>query len=256
MTSSKALRTVSPPNPESKTPILGESAEERPELRERLPFIHFVPGIRPIRLNVFQPFRHIIERRFDSTARPRRYWRPMRARSRMPQKSANLLCRFRRKNVLELASLLLDLRLALERQTVGKQPLGQAMPPNNVSSSLASPRSQFHNHASVAHGKPRRLQRVVARIHERLVIVRFRRMRRSLDQPHLPHLVHRQAHWQRAVNFHVLDLSNLALFLHHPQLFQHFLKLLFVRHGEYFLRRNLSVVQLNAAITQSRDYRI
>jgi hypothetical protein len=40
----------------------------------------------------------------------------------MPQKSTNLIRRLGRKNVLELASLLLDLRLAIHRQTIREQP--------------------------------------------------------------------------------------------------------------------------------------
>ncbi len=58
--------------------------------------------------------------------------------------------------MLELASLLLDFRLAFERQTVREQPLRQPMPPNDIRRPLPSTRRQFNHHTSVSHGKPRR----------------------------------------------------------------------------------------------------
>src|ERR1041385_5912086 len=58
-------------------------------------------------------------------ARPRRNRRPVRAAARMSQKCADLIGRFRRQDVLELASLLLDLGLAVHGQAISKEPLGQ-----------------------------------------------------------------------------------------------------------------------------------
>ena len=55
-----------------------------------------------------------------SAARPRRNRRPMRARARMSEERADLVRRFRRENVFELARLLFDLGLAVHRQTIGK----------------------------------------------------------------------------------------------------------------------------------------
>ena len=74
----------------------------------------------------------------------------MRASLWVSQECANLICSFRRKDVLELARLLLDLRLAIHRQAVGEQALGQSMPANYVSRSLTSLGSEFDNHAAVA----------------------------------------------------------------------------------------------------------
>src|ERR1700677_2379772 len=54
-------------------------------------------------------------------ARPRRNRRTMWAGPRMSEECADLVGRFRRKDVLELAGLLLDLRFAVHGQTVGKK---------------------------------------------------------------------------------------------------------------------------------------
>ena len=56
----------------------------------------------------------------------------------MPQKSADLVGSFGRKNVLELASLLLDFRFAVHGQAIGKQPLCQAVPADNAAGALAA----------------------------------------------------------------------------------------------------------------------
>lgn len=61
----------------------------------------------------------------------------MRAGPWMPKERADFVGRLRRKNVLELTRLLLDFRLAVHRQTVGKEPLGQPVPPDNAPGALA-----------------------------------------------------------------------------------------------------------------------
>src|SRR5208337_3004947 len=86
-----------------------------------------------------------------AAARPRRNRRPVRAGSRMPKECTNLVRRFRRKNVLELASLLLDLRLAIHGQAVSKQALRQPVTPDDASRSFAAPRREFHNQCPIAH---------------------------------------------------------------------------------------------------------
>ena len=69
----------------------------------------------------------------------------MRTSLRMTQETANLIGSLRRENVLKLACLLLDLRLAIHRQTVCKQPLSQPMPPDNVRGLFTSTLSEFDN---------------------------------------------------------------------------------------------------------------
>ena len=56
----------------------------------------------------------------------------MRARSGMTKECADLVSRFRGKNVLELAGLLFNLGLAVHGKTVSKQPLSQAVPADDV----------------------------------------------------------------------------------------------------------------------------
>lgn len=74
----------------------------------------------------------------------------MRTGSRMPEERADLVGRFRRKNVLELACLLLDLAFAIHGETVGEQAFRQTMAPNNAGGTLAAERSEFDNHAAIA----------------------------------------------------------------------------------------------------------
>ena len=101
----------------------------------------------------------------------------MRASSRMAEEVADLIRRAGRENVLELASLLLDFRLAIEREAIGEESFGQAMPPNDIGSALTATRRKFDNHRSVAARDAVRFERVMAGIHEGFVIVAFGRMR-------------------------------------------------------------------------------
>src|SRR5437588_9686487 len=91
----------------------------------------------------------------------------------MRQECADLIGGFGREDVLELARLLFDLAFAVHSQTVGEQALGQAMPPDNASGTLAPSRCEFDNEAAVPYRRGHRLQRLVARIHEWFVIMRF-----------------------------------------------------------------------------------
>ena len=119
--------------------------------------------------------------------------------------------------------------------------------PRGVSSTISVPSPRRSGH---------RLQRLVARIHERLVTMRMRRMRRRNHHPHLDHLFNRHAHWQRAVHFHALDFGDLSMLGQHPEFFQNFVQLLLVGHGENFLRRDLAVMQLDAPVGQPGHHRI
>ena len=79
------------------------------------------------------------------TARSGRNGGAVRTRSRVPEKRANLICSFRRENVLTLACLLLDLAFAVHSQTVGEQAFRQSMASNNAGGTLATARRQFDN---------------------------------------------------------------------------------------------------------------
>ena len=130
------------------------------------------------------------------------------------------------------------------------------MAANDIGGALTSSRSQFHHHAAIPDGHPRGLQGVVAGIHERLMVVCLGRMRRGCNQSHLAHLVYRKADRQSAMHFHALDFCNLAMFFHHPELFEHLFELLLVRHREDLLRRDLAMMQLDPAIAEPRHYRV
>src|SRR5579863_2222141 len=128
MSSSKALRTVSPPKPESNTPMVGR----RGEAGRCSALIHFVPTELAARTHRFS---HIGNRTFTA-ARPRRNRRAVRAGRRMPQKRTDLIGRLRRENVFGLAGLLFDFRFAIHRQAVGEEPLRQPMPSNDAARTL------------------------------------------------------------------------------------------------------------------------
>ena len=131
----------------------------------------------------------------------------MRTRTRVAEESADLVRRLGRQNVLELACLLLDFGFAVESERIGEQPLGKAMAPDDISRSLSSPFSKFHQNAAITGRDSRRLQRIMARIHEWPMIVRLGRMWARGDQPHLCHRFYCEADRQRAVDFHAIDLG-------------------------------------------------
>ncbi len=78
----------------------------------------------------------------------------------------------------ELAGLLLDFRFAVHGQAVGKKALSQAMAPDDAAGTFAAARREFHDHRAITRRRRDRLERFVAGIDERLVLVRMRRMRR------------------------------------------------------------------------------
>ena len=63
----------------------------------------------------------------------------------MIEEGTDLIRRFRREYVLELASLLLDLGFAVHGKRISEQPLRQPMAPNDVRSPLMSARSKLHD---------------------------------------------------------------------------------------------------------------
>ena len=68
----------------------------------------------------------------------------------MPREGADLIGRFGREDVFELAGLLLDFGLAVHGQAVGEEPFGQAMAADDVGGALASARRELDDHAAVA----------------------------------------------------------------------------------------------------------
>src|SRR5207245_11392611 len=97
----------------------------------------------------------------------------------MTQERADLVRGFGREDVLELARLLLDLRLAIQSQAVGKQPLRKPVPANDVGGTLAPTRRKLDNHAAVTNRNRSRFQSVMEWIHIRHVIVLLQVMGRS-----------------------------------------------------------------------------
>src|SRR5579864_1033102 len=133
MSSSKALRTVSPPKPESNTPMVGR----RPPGAPRSALMHFVSSELTDGVYVFS-----LGNSLSPAARSGRNRRPVRTGTRVPEECTDLVRGFGGKNVLKLAGLLLDLRLAVHRQAVRKKPLGQPMPSNDAAGAFAASRRE------------------------------------------------------------------------------------------------------------------
>ena len=68
----------------------------------------------------------------------------------MPKERADFVGGFRREDVLELARLLLDFGLAVQREAVSEQTFREAVPANDVGGALPATRSQRNNYAAVA----------------------------------------------------------------------------------------------------------
>src|SRR2546426_5229903 len=153
---------------------------------------------------------------------------------RMTQKRADLIRGFGRKDVLELARLLLDLRIAIQGRAVGKQRLRKPVPADDVGGALAPARRKLDNHAAVTDRNRSRFQSVMAWIYERLVIVRLQGMRRSRYESHLRHLFDRYPDRQGAMDLHTADFRNLAVLRQDPEFLQNFIELFFIRHREHF----------------------
>src|SRR5437870_6290650 len=122
----------------------------------------------------------------------------------MTQKGTNFVGCFWREDVFEPARLLLDLRLAIQSQAVGKQPLRKPVPADDVGRTLAPARCKLDNHAAVTNRNRGWFQSVMARIHKRLVIVCFQRMRRSRYKSYLRHLFDLYPLRQGVLDLHTL----------------------------------------------------
>jgi hypothetical protein len=68
----------------------------------------------------------------------------------MAEESADFVGCLRRQDVLELAGLFLDFRLAVHGETVGKKALGEAVTANDAAGALASARGQLDDQGSVS----------------------------------------------------------------------------------------------------------
>jgi len=113
----------------------------------------------------------------------------------MPKERTYFVGGFRRKDVFELACLLLDLGLAIQRKAVSEKTFRQAVTANDVRGPLSSARGERNNYAAISDGDTGRLQSVMAGIHKSFVIVRLGRMRRRRDQFHVAHFVYGNAYW-------------------------------------------------------------
>src|SRR5260370_38900154 len=100
--------------------------------------------------------------RCSSAARPRWDRRTMGAGPGVSEEGANLICRFRRKNVLKLAGLLLDFRLAIHRQAVGEKAFGETVAADEADGAFTASRSEFHDQRTVPCRRRHRLKRFMA----------------------------------------------------------------------------------------------
>jgi len=129
----------------------------------------------------------------------------------MIEESADLVGGFGREDVLELASLLLDFGFAIHGERIGEEALGETVAADDVGGALVASRGELDDGGTVAGGNTSRFQRVMARIDEGFVLVRFRRMRTGCDQSHGRHFLYGDGDGQRAVNFHLSDFGQLSV---------------------------------------------
>jgi hypothetical protein len=109
----------------------------------------------------------------------------------MSEEGADFVGRLGGKNVLELAGLLLDFRFTVESQTVGKKALCETVPADNVSRSLSAPRSQLDNHAAISDRNSSGLERIMTRIHKRLMVMSLRWVGDGAHQSEISHFFYR-----------------------------------------------------------------
>src|SRR5215831_10285138 len=183
----------------------------------------------------------------------RRNRRPVRAGSRMTQKRADFIGRSGRENVLELASLLFDFGLVVHGKAIREQALGQTMAADDTACFVASALGQRNHRTSIAIENSLRPHRIMARIDEWLVIMRLGRMRRRGYKSERGHLLDSNGDRQSTVGIHACHFRAFSMLFHDPQFFQNLVELLFVCHGEDFLRCDLAMMQLDAAVRQPRD---
>src|SRR6267142_6657755 len=115
MSSSKALRTVRPPKPESNTPIAGR--RDRCSAAPWLAFMHLIASEFAASLDLPQT---ISVENTNAAAWPRRDRRTMRACAGMIEEGADFVGGFGRQDMLELAGLLFDFRFAVHSKAVGE----------------------------------------------------------------------------------------------------------------------------------------
>src|SRR3954469_16727327 len=98
----------------------------------------------------------------------------MRTRPRMPQEGADPVRSLGRKNVLELARLLLDLGLILHVQRLREQPFGEAMAPDHVRGTLPPFFGELYDEGAVSDRSPVRPDFLVAAAQDVFMVVRLR----------------------------------------------------------------------------------
>ncbi len=203
--------------------------------------------------------RHCVIRFFLSVCRTTRPWRDsraVRASRRMPQERAYLVRCFRAEDVFELAGLLFDFAFTVHGEAVGEEALREAMATDDANSAFAAPAGEFNDLTAIAERRGGGLERIMTGIDEGLVMMGFGRMRAGGDQSERNHFFDRDADGQRAMDFHVFELGDLVIFREGPELFEDFVELLVVGHGENFAGCDFAVMQFDAAVGKAGDDRI
>src|SRR5277367_5846208 len=117
----------------------------------------------------------------------------------MSEEGADFVGSFGRKDVLELASLLLDFAFTVHGEAVGEQTFGQAMAANDADGAFATAGGEFDDKAAVTYGRSRWFECIMAGIDEGLVLVRFGWMRAGCNQAKRGHFFHGDADQQSAM---------------------------------------------------------
>ena len=111
----------------------------------------------------------------------------VRTGARVAEEGTYLLGGFGRKDVFELACLLLNLALVLHAEALGEEALGETVTTNNASGALTSARSEFNDHAAVGRKFPGGLERVMTGIFDGAMFVGIGAMGDEIDESALSH---------------------------------------------------------------------
>ena len=180
----------------------------------------------------------------------------MGARRRMPEKRTYLISHSWTEDVFKLAGLLLDFAFAIHGEAVGEQALGEAMAANDADGAFTPPIGEFDDETAIAERRSSGLERIMARIDEGLMVMGLRWVRARSDQSESDHFFNSDADGQSAVDFHVLEFGDLVIFCECPELFEDFIKLLVVSHGENFAGGDLAMVQFDTAVSKAGNDRV
>src|SRR5476649_1111236 len=140
----------------------------------------------------------------------------VRAGTRVSQERTDAFGGLRREDVFELAGLFRDLFFVVNLEGLGKQPFGQAVPPDDVFRAIPASLSEDDHVIAMAGVLAGWTKRYMAAVEHLLVCVGLQSVLGEVYQPYALHALQRQPHRQSALYFHATQLGGLAIFRQDP----------------------------------------